>query len=410
MRRIPLRTNEVFRPLSSLHRNNDATIRDPSQPKMNMPATISTSEKLLEKPRLTLDLDIATRNITRIASKFKTHGVAYRPHFKTHQSAAVGEVFKSLGVAAITVSSLDMAAYFAEHGWEDITLAVPINLGQVDAFAQLAKRITLHGLVDCVESAAALNDALQVKCPVWVKVDVGYGRVGVHWDNEQGVLNLVNWINAADHLSFKGLLTHSGHTYACRGRDEVVACFEEGRQRMLNLKQMLKQDGVDALVSMGDTPSASLADNFEGVDEMRPGNCVFYDLVQQQVGSCHVEDIAVATACPVIGKYKQDLKVVVYGGSVHLSKDAFHLDGQRLFGQLALPDQTGWSPVPLADAQVVSCCQEVSTIKVCQAIFDQIKLGQTVYILPAHSCLAAEVYPRYVTTTGQTLERFRLFT
>lgn len=374
-----------------------------------MPTTTSNKNERLEKPRLTLDLDKATRNITRIANKFKAHGVFYRPHFKTHQSAAVAEHFKPLGVTGITVSSLDMAAYFADHGWQDITLAVPINLGQVEGFAQLAKRITLHGLVDCVETAAALNDALQVSCPLWVKVDVGYGRVGVHWANEQGVLDLVKCINASDRLDFKGLLTHSGHTYACRGRDEVVACFEEGRHRMLSLKQMLRQHGIDALISMGDTPSASLADNFEGVDEMRPGNCVFYDLVQQQVGSCEVEDIAVATACPVIGKYKDDLKIVIYGGSVHLSKDSFHLDGQRLFGQLALPEQTGWHAVPMSDAKVVSCCQEVSTIKVSQTLFDQIQLGQTVYILPAHACLAAEVYPRYVTTTGQALERFRLF-
>ena len=180
---------------------------------------------------------------------------------------------------------------------------------------------------------------------------------------------------------------------------------------MLGLKQVLKNHGHEVRISMGDTPSASLAEQFDGVDEMRPGNCVFYDLFQSQVGSCSVEEIAVATACPVIGKYEDEHKVVVYGGSVHLSKDSVHIDGERLFGQLALPtpEGKGWRIVPLQEGKVTSACQEVSKIIVSPEVFAQIELGQRVYILPVHSCLAAEMYPRYVTTDGDVLERFRLF-
>ena len=248
---------------------------------------------------------------------------------------------------------------------------------------------------------------------MWVKVDVGYGRVGIKWDKPDEILSLVELLKSAPHLDFAGLLTHSGHSYQCRGREEVVACFEEGRSRMLKLKQVLTDHGIEAEISMGDTPSASLAENFEGVDEMRPGNFVFYDLFQSQVGSCTADQIAVATACPVIGKYPDELKVVVYGGSVHLSKDSVMMDGERLFGQLALPKENGskagWDIVPLLAAKITSACQEVSKIEVSKEVFERIALGQTVYILPAHSCLTAEMYPRYVSTDGQALERFRLF-
>lgn len=365
--------------------------------------------RAIDKPHLVLDLEKVGSNIARMANRMQQHGVFFRPHFKTHQCAAIADLFRQFAVSAITVSSLDMAAYFAEHGWQDITLAVPINPGQLNAINPIASRIKLNLLVDSIEMAQSLNDTLEVNCPLWVKVDVGYGRAGVKWHDEQGVLDLVGLIESCDRLDFAGLLTHSGHTYACHGREQVNGIFDEGRTRMLRLKQVLAERGVDAKLSMGDTPSASLAENFVGVDEMRPGNFVFYDVVQSLVGSCKTEDIAGAVACPVIGKYSDELKLLVYGGAVHLSKDAATLDGQRLFGQLALPSAKGWQPVPLAEAQVFSCCQEVSQVKVTRAIFDQIARGQAVYILPAHACLAAEIYPRYVTTDDQALERFRLY-
>ncbi|MEY3395849.1 MAG: hypothetical protein RL346_2086 [Verrucomicrobiota bacterium] len=371
---------------------------------------------LMERPQLTVDLAKVQRNIFRVVDRLRQKGVFVRPHFKTHQCAAIGELFRDAGITAATVSSLDMAAYFAGHGWRDLTLAVPVNHGQLHAIRDFDPQVRLNLLVDSAETIIELHDALsgigdiRMKRSVWIKVDVGYGRVGIQWSKEQELLDLVRLIGESDRLEFGGLLTHSGHTYDCRGREEVIARFEEGRARMLGLQRMLGDNGITAPISMGDTPSASLAENFDGVDEMRPGNFVFYDLVQSQVGSCRTDDIAVATACPVIGKYEDDLKVVVYGGAVHLSKDSIMIDGERIFGQLALPAENGWEVVPLSEGKMVSCCQEVSKLKVSPKVFERIELGKTVYILPAHSCLAAEMHPRYLTTNGKVLERFRLYT
>ncbi len=374
-----------------------------------------TKEQLMERPRLVVDVEKVRRNIFKILTRLRQSGVSVRPHFKTHQCAAIGELFRDAGITAITVSSLDMAGYFAAHGWRDMTLAVPVNLGQLQAIREFDPQVRLHLLVDSVEATTALDDALgqfgrtKGKQSVWIKVDVGYGRVGVKWHDEQGLLRLAQLVDGSEHLELSGILTHSGHTYECRGRQEVMDRFEEGRKRMLNLKEMLARHEISAAISMGDTPSASLAEQFEGVDEMRPGNFVFYDVVQAHVGSCSADEIAVATACPVIGKYEEDLKVVVYGGSVHLSKDSLSIDGERLFGQLALPVHGGWQVIPLSEAKVVSCCQEVSKLIVSRNIFDRIVLGQAIYILPAHSCLVADLYPNYITTDGKRMERFRLF-
>lgn len=179
----------------------------------------------LDKPHLAIDLNKVAANIARMAQRMQAHGVSFRPHFKTHQCAAVGELFRGHGVNAITVSSLDMAGYFADHGWQDITLAVPVNPGQLSAINALARRIRLSLLVGCDQTTRTLNDSLGVSCPLWVKVDVGYGRAGVRWDDEQGLVELVRLIEASDRLEFACLLSHSGHTYACRGRGQVSALF-----------------------------------------------------------------------------------------------------------------------------------------------------------------------------------------
>lgn len=158
-----------------------------------------------------------------------------------------------MGVAQITVSSLDMASYFHQHGWNDITLAVPVNLGQQHEIAELAPQLQLNLLVDSLETAKELDGALDAPCPVWVKVDVGYGRVGIKWDKPNEILALVIFLETAPHLDFAGLLTHSGHTYDYRGKEEVVTRFEEGRTRMLNLKYFL-QNIISRRKSLSATP------------------------------------------------------------------------------------------------------------------------------------------------------------
>ena len=81
-----------------------------------------------DTPTLLIHKEKAERNIRRMADKAKRSCVIIRPHFKTHQSVEVGELFRQQGINQITVSSVSMAQFFATHGWDDITLAFPVNL------------------------------------------------------------------------------------------------------------------------------------------------------------------------------------------------------------------------------------------------------------------------------------------
>jgi len=139
----------------------------------------------IEKPTILLNVDQAKRNIQRMAVKAQRQGIRFRPHFKTHQSAAIGEWFRQAGVTAITVSSLEMAQYFARHGWDDITIAFPANLRQVGAFNKLARSIHLGLLVESIETVDYLSNQLTAPVDTWVEIDDGTNRTGVRWDRHR---------------------------------------------------------------------------------------------------------------------------------------------------------------------------------------------------------------------------------
>ncbi len=73
----------------------------------------------IQRPTLILDKEKCLRNIKTMLDKSRKHGLIFRPHFKTHQSAVIGNWFSEFGVTSITVSSVFMAEYFADNGWKE---------------------------------------------------------------------------------------------------------------------------------------------------------------------------------------------------------------------------------------------------------------------------------------------------
>ncbi|GAK56541.1 hypothetical protein ANT_27270 [Candidatus Vecturithrix granuli] len=361
------------------------------------------------KPTLLLNKARAIHNIETMISKAARSGVRFRPHFKTHQSAAIGDWFQERGVAAITVSSVDMARYFANHGWQDITIAFPVNVREIDKINALAKTITLNLLAESEESVHFLGSRLMHPAKLWIKIDTGYHRTGLSWDHGEKIAALAGTIAQEKRLTFQGLLTHSGHSYRARSQQQVREIYADTIAKMQATREGLRQAGFTGVeISIGDTPSCSIVENFSGVDEIRPGNFVFYDATQLAIGSCLVGQIAVAVACPVVAKHQERQELIIYGGAVHLSKDvlvqSFEPWGEKpTYGAIALPEGSGWGPI-LSNAYVAGISQEHGVVKVLQEDFDRINVGDLLMVIPVHSCLTAHLLRKYVTLEGEVLE------
>lgn len=350
------------------------------------------------KPTLLLDKKKAIQNIKRMAQKASVSDVAYRPHFKTHFSREIGEWYREQGVSSITVSSIDMAVYFAGQGWNDITIAFPVNVLQLNVIKHLAKQITLGLVVESTESAERINQEIADAVNVYVKIDTGYHRTGIWFEDVNQVKDVIDSIS--DTHTFKGLLAHFGHTYLQKGKNEILSIYEYGVDALNTLKKGLNQN---LMISIGDTPSCSSVEKFENIDEIRPGNLAFFDVMQAEIGSCKYEDIAVCLAAPVVAVHNERSEVVVHAGAVHLSKD--HLidqHGKPYFGCVVSLANDGWS-APLGGYTVSSLSQEHGKIKVPKAQLEQIQIGDLLGILPIHSCLTANLMKEYMTLRGERI-------
>lgn len=360
----------------------------------------------IEKPTLLLDQAAARRNLHHIAERARSAGVVFRPHFKTHQSAEIGEWFREEGIGAITVSSADMALYFCENGWDDVIIAFPANVRQRDLLASLASRIHLGLLVESVETVRALDDGLKSEADAWIKVDAGLHRTGLPWEQPELAAQVARAVQASRRLHLRGLLTHGGQTYTARGAEEVCQKYQQSVERIDQLRQELRKISIAPLqISVGDTPGASLCSDLGPVDEIRPGNFIFYDAQQIQIGSCRWEDVAVVLACPVVARHPERNELTIYGGAVHLSKDFWVEDERRAYGLVCLPDpQTGRWGAPLPGARVTALSQEHGVIRLAAEEMERIQVGDLVCILPAHSCLTVTLMKRYLTLDGRVID------
>lgn len=364
----------------------------------------------IQTPKLLLDPTRTLRNIHNLVHKTQLQGVTFRPHFKTHQSHEVGRWFREAGVDRITVSSVGMAQYFAADEWEDITIAFPVNIRQVVAIQELASRIRLGLLVLDPVTITALGQSLTHPVTLWIKVDIGTHRTGLDPAATSIIDRCLEAIEKFPLLQFGGFMAHAGHTYRSRSKEEVQKIYDSSLRILMELKQRYISAWPQLRISLGDTPGASMVDHFGSVDELRPGNFVLYDLMQQQIGACVANDIAVAMACPVVAVHPERLQWIIYGGAIHFSKDAIKMDdGHMCFGRMVEPNEDSWSVentnrLPF----ITSLSQEHGVVQCTPETFGLCKPGDLSLWLPVHSCLTADAMGGYVTTTGQHVDHYRM--
>jgi len=363
----------------------------------------------ITRPTLVVDKEVCLNNIERMAAKIAQHKMRFRPHFKTHQSAKVGEWYSMYGVEAITVSSVRMAEYFAGNGWKDITIAFPLNILEINAMNRLAASIKLNVLIENREAAAALTQKATHKMGVFIKIDTGYHRTGIPTSQTGLIDSILEVLKNNKKLTFKGFLSHAGHTYNAQTPHDIFNIHFDALLKTSALRNRYQKEYPQLEISMGDTPSASLCGNFNGVDELRPGNFAFYDLMQHQLGACSLSDIAVRMICPVVAKHSSRNEVVIYGGAVHLSKEfILNTDGKPLFGRVIL--RKNGQKILLDTKNYLSrLSQEHGIIRVMQNILKEIEVGDLVEILPVHSCLTVNLMGQMVTSEGETIETMPRF-
>jgi D-serine deaminase-like pyridoxal phosphate-dependent protein len=359
-------------------------------------------------PSILLNKEICLRNIHNMALKAKKNNLKFRPHFKTHQSIEIGTWFKQVGVSSCAVSSFQMAKYFASADWLDITVAFPVSPLDSEVVNQLAKSINLNITVSSYKNLDSIYSKILQKVGVYIELDCEYGRSGVDPTNTREIALMVNYISQNKFYEFKGFITHTGQTYNARSKEEVELIHRKTLTILTQIKSFWKDSYPEITISYGDTPSCSISEDFWGIDEIRPGNFVFYDLTQVAIGSCKVEDIAIALICPVIDVYPDRGEAIIRGGAVHLSKDSLsNPDQAKSYGLVCPFDGYSWGS-PYDGLWLKSVSQEHGVIA--SSIIKQIypiKPGQLVAILPIHSCLTVDTMGELFLSDGSCIPTMR---
>jgi D-serine deaminase-like pyridoxal phosphate-dependent protein len=304
------------------------------------------------------------------------------------------------GDVPITVSTLAEARYFFANGVTDILYAVGIAPVKLPEIAEMIRAgCKLRIILDTVEAAEAVRafcESEGVPIEVLIEIDSDGHRAGVAPSDP-----LLIEIGRRLGRSLAGVMTHAGASYDCRTLDEFEAMAEQERALTVEAAERLRASGLPSpIVSVGSTPTLHYARNLDGVTEVRAGVYAFGDLVQVELGTCAIDDIAIAVLASVIGHNRQHGRVLIDAGFLALSRDRGTADLPVDWGYGALCDPVTGEVID--DVTVSGTNQEhgIITTRSDSMDFDRFPVGSRVKVLPNHACATAAAYDRYFVTDG----------
>jgi D-serine deaminase-like pyridoxal phosphate-dependent protein len=236
---------------------------------------------------------------------------------------------------------------------------------------------------------------------VFLKVDCGYHRAGVDPASDYA-LAVARELGAERGLVFDGILSHSGHAYRTRNRDEAAAVAEEERAAMTAFAERLRGESIPVReVSVGSTPAMAAARSLTGVTEARPGNYIFHDRTMVLIGCCAPGDVGVTVITTVVSHQPGSAQLIVDAGALELSKDLgpAHLGLPVSYGEVK--GHPG--------LQVTSVSQEHGIIRAPAPFDGRFAVGERLEIVPNHSCLTVAHFDEYhVMQQGREIDRWKI--
>lgn len=336
----------------------------------------------LDTPTVVVDLDRVERNLRRWQDYCNQHGLANRPHVKTHKIPELARRQRALGAVGITCQKLGEAEIMAADGQDDIL--IPYNLVGAAKLArtrELEERVRLSVGCDDLAVARGLSEAFAGSAhplAVLVECDTGAARCGV--PTPEAAAELARAIGRLPGLRFHGLLT-----YPAPGGTAAVERF------MSAAKALLAASGVEvAVVSSGGSPDMWRAHEAPSVTEYRVGTYIYYDRMQIDAGAATLDDCALRVRATVVSRPTAD-RAILDAGSKTLSSDLGGLDGHGLI-------------VEYPDARIAKLSEEHGHVDLTGCVARP-ALGEQVTIVPNHACVVSNLFDEIVAVRGELVER-----
>ena len=323
----------------------------------------------LPTPFLTVDLDAVNRNIARMQRYCDEHGIALRPHVKTHKMPRIAELQARAGARGITCQKLGEAEVMAEHGFDDILITFPlVGVGKPERLAALAggARVTVGADSDVV--ARRLSTSLVEygsSAGFLVDCDTGFGRTGVQEPGDAA--DLAELVVELPGLEFAGLMTHP--VLPASG-----AWLHEARR-------LTEARGLAVTrVSGGGSAGAFEIHESGEFTELRAGTYVYGDRRLAAQGVMALADCALRVVTTVVSRPARD-RAIIDAGSKTLTSDV----------PLGLDDGAFGLVVEYPDAVLHRLSEEHGTVDV-SACRRPPEIGEVVTVVPNHACGAVNLH------------------
>ena len=234
----------------------------------------------LNTPALILDLEAFERNVARMATFARKHGLALRPHAKSHKSADIARAQLAAGAVGLCCAKLGEAEALAAAGIDGLHLTSPVVTAPAIArLAALSRRMaSLSVVADHPDVVDALAIAAQGGPPLTVLVDIdpGIRRTGVA--SPQDAVALARRIAERPGLSYGGVQFYCGaqqhiHSFAER-RDAIIERTAYLSNCLGELAAARLSPGV---VTGGGTGSHVIDAELGVLTELQVGSYIFMD-------------------------------------------------------------------------------------------------------------------------------------
>ena len=333
----------------------------------------------LETPAALVALDRLAHNLDRMAAYCVLHGLALRPHVKTHKSPRIAAEQLRMGAAGLTCATPRELEVMAD-ACSDLLLAhPPVGAAKLRRVLSVAADVRLTVAIDSMEAAEPLAEAADAagrEADVYVEIDVGMRRVGVAAPGE--AVAIARRVRSLPPLRYRGIAFYPGHVRQHIARqDDVLARLRDDLARWLTA---LGDAGVSPdVVSGGSTPAAWRMHEVTGVTEVRPGTYVYNDRATVELGACAWEDCALTVLATVISTAVPG-QAVVDAGSKALGREPLPDGDEAGFGCL----------LDHPDIRVVRMSEEHGILDLRGSDW-QPRVGDVVRIVPNHVCIVVHL-------------------
>jgi len=332
----------------------------------------------LETPVPVVDIDRLEANISRLQAYLDEHGIANRPHIKTHKIPEIAQMQMDAGAVGITCQKVSEAAVMADAGFTDIF--IPYNIigdSKLNRLIALAKKATVSVTADSVFVIRGLASAAQqagLTLTVLIECDTGLHRCGVQ--SPQEAVELARLINASPNLHFGGLMTYP--------TSEATDAFIRGT------RTLLEKDSIQIeRVSGGGTPTMWQSHLHPDVTEHRAGIYVYGDRITLRAGAVTLDTCALRVHATVVSRPTPE-RGVLDAGSKSLSSDLHGLDG---YGYIC----------EYPDAKIYALSEEHGHVDF-SACEHKPEIGERVSIIPNHCCTVTCLFDEVVGVRGDQVE------